>query len=145
MLSAWRAGRGARGFWAAVAVMSVVRIWLGSDGRVVRAELGSSTGNAELDKALHPASRRLAGPFKALPADLLQPVVMRTALDAKPRSVQVKAFPRRFPVGRMFGACQFPFWFAFPSPRHALPWPSSSCLYPPACASRLLPRRVPDA
>lgn len=55
----------------------IARIWLAADGAVTRAELESSSGSGEVDGALRDALGKLAGPFKAPPAHLPQPIRLR--------------------------------------------------------------------
>jgi protein TonB len=54
-----------------------VNLWIGKDGSISRAELASSTGNADTDRALRAALSEL-GPLRtAVPDNLPQPIKLR--------------------------------------------------------------------
>lgn len=55
----------------------MVKVWLGADGSIQRAELDSSTGKPDADLALSEALVKLTGFREAPPADMPQPVRLR--------------------------------------------------------------------
>ena len=55
----------------------VAKIWLRQDGRVLRAELATSTGNPAIDATLVKAITTAQAPAQAPPADMPQPIRMR--------------------------------------------------------------------
>jgi len=54
-----------------------VRVWVGSDGRVERVNLQSTSGNGELDSAIENALRKMARMDEAPPLEMPQPVTLR--------------------------------------------------------------------
>lgn len=55
----------------------VVRIWLARDGRVERAEVAGSSGNADTDQAIREALGRVASLAEAPPDNMPQPIRLR--------------------------------------------------------------------
>jgi protein TonB len=54
-----------------------VRVWIGADGVISRAELAGSSGNADTDDALRAALTELRPLRTTVPADLPQPIKLR--------------------------------------------------------------------
>jgi protein TonB len=52
-------------------------LWIGSDGRITRAELGSSSGQSEVDEALRVALGGIRVALKSPPENMPQPVKIR--------------------------------------------------------------------
>jgi protein TonB len=55
----------------------IVKIWLGADGTVARAELSDSTGNTDMDERLRTALSQLPAFGERPPEGLPQPITMR--------------------------------------------------------------------
>lgn len=54
-----------------------VKVWLGADGAILRAELANSTGNPDTDRALRTALTELGPLRSAVPDQLPQPIRLR--------------------------------------------------------------------